>query len=237
MDPESRGTLGAERWFLWIALPAVASVMLLASTNHISQNVAVIPFLWVAPLTLYLVSFIITFDNDRWYDRRVWYPVLLVALGVLTYEVRVGFVDEIVTEVALYVGAMFACCMVCHGELVRLRPHASRLTAFYLMVALGGVVGGLLVSVVVPRVFGGFWELYVGLLATLGLATWCVLRGVTPARTPWRVAAAVCLPRCCCPRCPGPTWGPLMITTTRPSMRSAISTGCCAFASTWTKVK
>lgn len=101
------------------------------------------------------MSFIITFDNDRWYDRRVWYPVLLVALGVLTYEVRVGFVEEIVTEVTLYVGAMFACCMVCHGELVRLRPHASRLTAFYLMVALGGVGGGLLVSVVAPRVFGG----------------------------------------------------------------------------------
>ena len=65
----------------WLALPALASMMLLATTNHVCQDVAVIPFLWVVPLSLYLLSFIICFDHARWYQRQGFALATLVSLG------------------------------------------------------------------------------------------------------------------------------------------------------------
>ena len=116
---------GWARRLLWIGLPAFASLMLLATTNQVCQNVAVMPFLWVVPLSLYLISFIVCFDHPRWYRRGLWggLTVALVLLTVADDEcvIDVSFRQSLVLDIA----AMFGLCMVCHGELVRLRPRPA----------------------------------------------------------------------------------------------------------------
>ena len=157
---------------LWLLLSACGSVMLLATTSQMTQDVAVVPFLWVLPLALYLVTFIICFDHERWYDRRVWSPVLALALAAVVYM----FVMENLTLVQLivvYAVMLFAACMVCHGELVKLRPATVHLTSFYLMVAGGGALGGVFATLIAPAVFNGFWEYQVGLVSTCVLLAVC----------------------------------------------------------------
>jgi hypothetical protein len=170
-SPDAIATQQTRHWVLWLLLPACASVLLLAVTNKICQDVAVIPLLWVLPLAIYLLSFIICFDSPRWYARGVFIPFMWLALGAVCWAMFQT--DEklgILPQIAIYLAALFACCMVCHGELYRLRPDASRLTSFYLMIALGGATGGVLVALVAPRVFKGYFELHLGLFATATLA-------------------------------------------------------------------
>jgi len=160
---------------LWLALPACGSLMLLATTNHVCQDVAVVPFLWIVPLALYLLSFIICFDHERWYHRGTW-AIVTVILVFLTaggadkieshFDISTGFV----TDLSLYFATLFAICMVCHGELVRLRPAPRHLTEFYLMIAAGGAIGGIFVSLIAPRIFETFLEWNFGLIASYGVA-------------------------------------------------------------------
>jgi tRNA A58 N-methylase Trm61 len=155
----SLGTL-----LLWLGLPAGASVELLAVTNKICQDVAVIPFLWVVPLCLYLLSFIICFHSEKWYARRTFLSLFILSIGGVMlarkYEGDMGTREAIL----VYCAMLFFCCMVCHGELFRLRPAAGYLTAFYLAVAAGGAAGGIFVGVIAPLIFNTYAELYVGLL-------------------------------------------------------------------------
>ncbi|MBM3853184.1 MAG: ferrichrome ABC transporter permease, partial [Verrucomicrobia bacterium] len=179
-------------WLLWLLLPAVASILLLAVTNKMCQDVAVIPFLWVVPLALYLLTFIISFDSPRWYSRFYYTLVLAGALVAAAYALFEGADMDIVWQVAIYSATLFAGCMVCHGELYRLRPHPRHLTAFYLMIAAGGAAGGLFVALVAPAVFDNFYELHLalGLIVTLLLAM--ALRdraGMTPLQ--WRLLAVL----------------------------------------------
>lgn len=154
---------------LWLALPAAASVLLLAFTNQISQDVAVIPFLWVLPLSLYLLSFIIAFDHDKWYNRPVFTIALIPAMAGVVWMLFLGVYAPVLLQIAVYSIALFICCMACHGELARLKPHPKYLTGFYLMIAAGGVLGGVLVGLVAPHVFNLFLELHLGLLACCAL--------------------------------------------------------------------
>jgi spermidine synthase len=147
----------------WLLLPACASVLLLATTNKICQDIAVIPFLWILPLGLYLLSFIICFDNPRWYRRLAFGLALAAALGGVCWTLFKGSNWSIVKQVGIYCGGLFICCMVCHGELYRLRPDAQRLTLFYLMIAAGGALGGLFVAVGAPLLFSEYYELHWGL--------------------------------------------------------------------------
>jgi hypothetical protein len=119
-------------YFLWLLLPACASVLLLATTNKLCQDVAVIPFLWVVPLALYLLSFIICFDSPRWYVRFPFTLALIAALGGLCWALYNGADLSLSRQVALYCGGLFVCCMVCHGELYRLKPDPRHLTGFLL---------------------------------------------------------------------------------------------------------
>jgi len=173
-------------WFtraLWLLLPACASALLLATTNMICQEIAVIPFLWVLPLGLYLLSFVLTFDSPRWYRRAVWVPLLCVALGGVAWSMLLDAnVLNIEHEIALYAGTLFISCMVLHGELVRRKPPVSKLTSFYLMVSVGGALGGVFVAVVAPRVFTGFFELHVSLFASAVLAWLAVVSDPTGRR-------------------------------------------------------
>jgi len=143
---------------LWLGLSASASGMLMATTNQICQEVAVVPFLWLLPLTLYLLSFIICFDSPQWYDRRVFIALLVVSTMAATAMLFVGVTAPLLLQIGTYSVALFACAMTCHGELVRARPAASHLTLFFLCVASGGALGGVFVSLVAPALFSGFWE-------------------------------------------------------------------------------
>ncbi len=145
---------------LWIGFAACASTLLLAVTSHLTQNIAPIPLLWVAPLSLYLLSFILCFESDRFYNRYIFLPLLVVSLGLFTwgnylYENN----SEMKRLIVAFCAALFICCMVCHGELARRRPRPQLLTQFYLMVSVGGAMGGLFVAFLAPRVFATYLEL------------------------------------------------------------------------------
>ena len=146
----------------WMMLAGLASFMLLAVSNHITQNIASIPFLWIPPLALYLLSFILCFDHDGWYRPRVVLVLLIVALPGMGW-----LLDSLDLKVAIpvYLAGLFLVCMFCHGEITRQRPAARHLTGFYLMISLGGVLGGLLVAVVAPLLLSGYFELGFGLAA------------------------------------------------------------------------
>ena len=148
---------------LWLGLPAVASVLLLATTNKLCQEVAVIPFLWVLPLALYLLSFIVCFDHARRYRRGLFGGLFALGVAVVCQLLETGTAAPMVQQIAGYAAALFAACMVCHGELYRLKPPARDLTSYYLYIAAGGALGGLLVAVVAPSVFIEFRELQIGL--------------------------------------------------------------------------
>lgn len=169
--------VGMRDRLLWVALAACGSTALLAVTNQMSQDVAVVPFLWIVPLSLYLISFIICFDRDAWYVRRIWLPFLLVSVGLVVYLMLRDYgTDEmyLVNQIIIYSAAAFGCFMVCHGELVRRRSAVSELTSFYLYVAVGGALGGVLVNLVAPYVFNGYWEMHLMLLTTFVLTGACV---------------------------------------------------------------
>ena len=178
------------RWWrriLWVLLPACATMILLAATNHVCQDVAVVPFLWVVPLSLYLITFIICFDHERWYQPWFWgilaIGAILLASGyhvipekiplpyvIGTHEsISLEWLKNFRAELSVCFGAMFFGCMVCHGELVRLKPSPAHLTEFYLLMSAGGALGGLAVSLVAPRVFDQYVEWPIGLMVLLGI--------------------------------------------------------------------
>jgi hypothetical protein len=148
---------------LWVLLPACASLLLLATTNKLCLDVAVFPFLWVAPLALYLLSFVICFDSPRWYARFPFTLALIAAMAGLCWALFKAADWSVAKQVAVYCGGLFVCCMVCHGELYRLKPDPRHLTRFYLMIAAGGALGGVFVAVVAPLVFTDYFELHWGL--------------------------------------------------------------------------
>jgi hypothetical protein len=157
---------------LWIALAACASTLLVSVTNHLSQNVAPIPLLWVLPLALYLLTFILAFESDRIYRRWIFLPLLIPALGAMAYMIWADSGNlHIRWLIPGFAAGLFVCCMMCHGELARRRPAPRHLTTFYLMVSLGGAVGGIFVALIAPRVFHSYLELPVGLVACAILAT------------------------------------------------------------------
>jgi hypothetical protein len=163
-------------YIFWFALAACASTLLLATTNQMCQEVAAIPLLWVLPLSLYLLSFILCFESDRIYSRAVFGPALAFSLGWAALVLYRGFSVPIRTQVAAHSAALFAGCMVCHGELARSRPAPQRLTSFYLTIAAGGAAGGLFVAIAAPRLFAGFWEIHICLWLTALLALVALLR-------------------------------------------------------------
>ena len=135
----------------WILLSAVGSMLLLAVSNHITQNVASVPLLWVLPLTLYLLTFILTFDGTGWYRRETYAgPFFVVVIGMCYLLVDKTFQFDLVVQTSVFCVGLFVVCMVMHGELVLAKPAPEHLTRFYLLIASGGALGALLVSVAAP---------------------------------------------------------------------------------------
>jgi hypothetical protein len=164
---EEAPTAGNKAW--WFGLSACASIMLLAVTNKLCLDMASVPFLWVLPLSLYLLTFVICFDRPAWYVRKWCVLLFFPPFALACYTLYRGYDASFWQQLIGFSGALFFGCMICHGEVYRLRPPARHLTAFYLFVAAGGAAGGVFVGVISPLVFHSFAELNWGfwLLAVL----------------------------------------------------------------------
>ncbi len=210
IEPGARASAGGSRapaddpapgWrvkLLWVGLPALACALFLAVTNQICQEVAVIPFLWILPLTLYLLSFIICFYSERGY-RRLFYLLALIVAVPLALAI-IPRSDTLTTrlQIVVYAVALFVCCMVCHGELAASKPAPRRLTGFYLGMAIGGALGGVFVGAIAPLIFHRYWELQLGLILSWCLGVWALWRHrsslprwTAPLATAASVAAAI----------------------------------------------
>jgi SAM-dependent methyltransferase len=148
------------RQVLWCTLAGTGSLLLLAVSNHITQNVAAVPLLWIVPLTIYLATFILCFDGKGWYKRDIFLAMLSAALGVMAWSLADSTVTHDLTiQMAVFCVGLFLACMFCHGELVQLKPAPRYLTRFYLMVSLGGALGSAVVGILAPMVLPSDFEL------------------------------------------------------------------------------
>ncbi len=170
---------GAWQHAYWIALAACASTLLLATTNRLCQDVAVIPFLWVLPLGLYLASLVICFDHERWYHAHFFQAAIAGALPLACVLLLRGPVTGIVAQIVWFSVVLFVACMFCHGELARSKPPGRHLTSFYMSVAAGGALGGVFTALAAPLIFPAYWEYQAGLLGCVILAA--VVAGRDPA--------------------------------------------------------
>lgn len=166
---------------LWLALSAAASVILLATTNEISQEIAVNPFLWVVPLSLYLLTFVLTFESDRWYKPGFYAGFAGLFAAIACAVSAAANAVPVLWQLGVYLAALFFACMLCNGELVRARPAPRYLTAFYLAIAGGGALGGVFAALIAPRMFSEFSEFPIGLggACLLGVITWLNREGLT----------------------------------------------------------
>ncbi|CAA9423279.1 MAG: Bll6585 protein, partial [uncultured Ramlibacter sp.] len=168
---------GLRSYVLWVSLAALASALLLAVTNHITHDVASVPFLWLLPLTIYLLTFILCFEGRVWYRREVFLLPLLLVVALMAWSLHEGRnLRDIKESVALFSAGLFVCCMFLHGELANSKPPPAYLTGFYLAVSLGGTLGGIGVGLVAPRVFNSYYEFPLGLLLTLGIGLYLMRR-------------------------------------------------------------
>ena len=158
----------------WMALAGCGSMLLMATTNEVCQEIAVNPFLWVVPLSLYLLTFILAFERENAYRPGLFARAagVFAALGCIVQSAAVAL--SLGVQLAFYLAALFVLCMVCHGELAQARPSPRYLTEFYLAIAGGGALGGVLVALVAPHVFTDFAEYPIALggACLLGLVGW-----------------------------------------------------------------
>jgi hypothetical protein len=161
---------------LWFLLPMCASALLLATTNLLCQEVTSVPLLWVVPLSFYLLSFILCFDHPRWYQRSLFHPLFII--GVFLTCIALIYEHQGVQLVTLPM-LLFVTCMICHGELVKLRPGVERLTAFYLAISAGGACGGIFVAIVSPHLFTFFTEYQLTLAVAIVLILVCLYHDAT----------------------------------------------------------
>jgi len=158
---------------LWVALAACGSLLLSAVTNHLSQNVATIPLLWIIPLVVYLLTFVIAFSGSGEGVIPRWLGYLLALAGLAGagwYLYRGDLFSPILRVVSTFAASLFALCLFCHAELYRRRPAPARLTTFYFSVAAGGALGAIFVGIVAPYALTGMYELAGGLAFAAVLA-------------------------------------------------------------------
>jgi hypothetical protein len=178
--------------------------------------VAAVPLLWIVPLTIYLLTFIICFDGKGWYKRDIFLAMLSAGLGVMAWSIADSSVTHDLTiQMGVFCVGLFLACMFCHGELVLLKPAPTYLTRFYLMVSLGGALGSAVVGILAPMVLPADFELPGALILCAFLLLWQT-RSIrcSPLRRWCRPSAA--------------RRGASSSSTSRPSSPPAISTACCA---------
>ncbi len=175
-EPATSTTLSPSAISLWFLLACFASVILLATTNLMCQEIASAPFLWILPLAAYLLSFIICFEKPQLYHRAVFLPLLCISIVLGIGVVQSHLYVSIALQISVMTAVCFFVSMVCHGELERLKPPPSKLTAFYLTISVGGAVGGIFTAIVAPAIFDHFIEFQLAIIGCLALVTLQVYR-------------------------------------------------------------
>ena len=169
---------GIGRYAFWLGCAALGSMLLLALTNHITQNIASIPFLWVLPLSLYLLSFVVVFEGRAgrgWYVRRWWLGPVLAAVIAMAWALSTHRgVLGIHAAIPIYSVGLFLACVFCHGELAASKPAPAYLTQFYLCLSAGGAIGGLFVALAAPKLFNNYWETPLALVGVCALGFFAV---------------------------------------------------------------
>jgi hypothetical protein len=159
---------------IWVILAAVPSGLLVAVTAHISTDVAAVPLLWVIPLALYLLTFVIVFSTRPLIPHSVAVMAQPVVVALLIAVIVLELTSSIALQAGAHILAFFAAAMVCHGELARRRPAPVHLTAFYMWMSFGGMIGGLSAGLIAPHVFSWVAEypilIVLALLCRPGLA-------------------------------------------------------------------
>jgi hypothetical protein len=179
VEAEAQGRpLSGPGW--WLVLSATASLALLAVTNQLTLDVAPIPFLWVVPLAVYLGTFIAAFGRSRHYRRGLWGVLLLASTTGTAALLAGGSHVALELQVGTLLVFLLSLCMFCHGELAASAPPASRLTAYYVAISVGGALGGFLVAVVAPALFPGLWELPIAAYLGIVLLLASVFRDAPP---------------------------------------------------------
>ncbi len=148
----------------WLLFSAMGALMLLAVTNHITHDLASVPFLWILPLSLYLLTFILCFEGRNWYKRKIFLLPVVLAVGAMGWTlVQV----ELKMGIPVSLAGLFVICMFFHGELAARKPAPEHLTRFFLMLSLGGALGGLFVGLLAVKLFNANYEFGLGLALTL----------------------------------------------------------------------
>jgi SAM-dependent methyltransferase len=174
-SPAAKPTAGD--FALWLVFSAMGSFLLLTVTNHITHDVASVPFLWILPLTIYLLTFILCFEGRGWYRRGLFLGPLLAIVAAMAWALHGDVsINNFRHAIALFCAGLFIACMFFHGELANMKPAPRYLTSFYLMISLGGALGGFFVGFVAPRLFPTYYEFGLGLVVTLLLALYVVRR-------------------------------------------------------------
>ncbi len=159
---------------LWLLLSSVGVMLLVSTTNAMTQNIPPMPFLWILPLCLYLITFIICFHSPKWYVRWYWLSFFILSAFAAILMFFIGSQFDILSQTLMYAFILFSACMLCHGELVHLKPSHDRLTQFYLFMALGGFLGSVFVSIIAEQIFVQFTEFPLAIAATLILFMGCI---------------------------------------------------------------
>jgi SAM-dependent methyltransferase len=175
---------------LWVSLAACGSMLLLSITNHVMENVAPVPLLWVLPLALYLLTFTLAFHRRNLYSGWLMVRLLAVTLGSLGYAIYdPSFTESLQVSVPLFCAGLFLCCLFCHGELAKRRPAPGHLTSFYLMISLGGALGAIFVGILAPYLFAAIYEFPLTLCLTALLAVFALWPDGWLTRAFWAAAA------------------------------------------------
>lgn len=183
-------TGGREPVLLWVGLAALGSTLLLATTNAITQRSAVVPFLWILPLSLYLLTFVLAFGYPKIYARAPFGVAFLLLAGATLAVAHPDSAAALLAQLALHSATLFVGCMICHAEMMRLQPAPERLPKFYLGVAAGGALGGVAVALAAPLAFSDYFEHPLVLCAIAATAVALMLRGTRLQGAGWAVAAA-----------------------------------------------
>jgi hypothetical protein len=180
---------------LWFFLPAAGAIQLCAVTEHISQNIAAVPLLWVIPLAVYLITFILAFDAPRLYHRWIVIRLLVVLLAALAWFLtKQGVSLPIMLNLGFFLAEMFLACWFCHGETYALRPaDPAQSTLFYLFIAAGGAAGSIFIGIVCPLLFDANYDIALAFLITAAVALAAMWTGGWQPRVLWGSSTAVTL--------------------------------------------
>jgi len=173
----------ASRLFLWTLLAFCGVLALMAVTGRMTQDVPPVPFLWILPLAIYLLSYIVGFTEKQRGWQDVYIYLLICAFATVWYLFREGLELEIRLQIAAYSFILLTICLFCHNALYRTKPDPKQLTGFYFCISLGGALGGLFAVLAAPFLFKGYWEYQMVLILTGALAVFFIYRDSETRKT------------------------------------------------------